>query len=379
MDARQVIETGVDKLVELLKSKGKMSFRDAAKELGVGIEVIAEWADFLNEEGILGVEYKFTTPYLIERRISKADLDKKVREFEDKKDIFVRKAEGTVSVLQREAGNMKRIQKEFELLKKDLGIDLDSVRKEILELESLEKAKQQLSAKLLEGRRDSEKKEEEIKSLIARERKMYEQLLGGVATEESSLQSQKNAAVMLKKKENALRAEIATIRGIAKEIEERMDEESNAISGSERHIERLKAMAEEIRGHMEKEKESLKPLIMQKDEHEKSIRELQQTIVKKISGMKNLEEEGVSKRLRDFFQKKMKVSLLVEKLNEDRGALEKDLTELVRKAKVFQLTSRGKNLDEKMKDIEAKFQEMEKRKGTFEEGFKKLFNLIRTG
>ena len=33
MDAKQVIETGVDKLVELLKSKGRMSFQDAAKEL----------------------------------------------------------------------------------------------------------------------------------------------------------------------------------------------------------------------------------------------------------------------------------------------------------------------------------------------------------
>jgi hypothetical protein len=45
------IETGVDRLVELVGQKKKISQEDASKELGVSVAVIQEWAEFLEEEG----------------------------------------------------------------------------------------------------------------------------------------------------------------------------------------------------------------------------------------------------------------------------------------------------------------------------------------
>ena len=48
-----IIETGVDKLVSLINAKGRVSSQDAAIQLGVSTIVIMEWADFLEEEGIL--------------------------------------------------------------------------------------------------------------------------------------------------------------------------------------------------------------------------------------------------------------------------------------------------------------------------------------
>jgi DNA-binding Lrp family transcriptional regulator len=58
------IATAIDSLVELVKVKKKITFEDAAKNLGLPENIISEWANFLEEDGIIKVTYKFTTPYL---------------------------------------------------------------------------------------------------------------------------------------------------------------------------------------------------------------------------------------------------------------------------------------------------------------------------
>jgi hypothetical protein len=59
------ITTAVDSLVKLVNKEGKISIEDASKELGLPQNIINEWATFLDQERIIHLEYKFTTPYLI--------------------------------------------------------------------------------------------------------------------------------------------------------------------------------------------------------------------------------------------------------------------------------------------------------------------------
>ena len=58
------VQTDVDLLVSLVKEKGKVSIEAAAKALKVPIDTVQTWVDFLIEEEVLGIEYKFVTPYL---------------------------------------------------------------------------------------------------------------------------------------------------------------------------------------------------------------------------------------------------------------------------------------------------------------------------
>ena len=74
-----IIETGVDKLVNLIKERGRVALQDAAKELGVSTTVIQEWVDFLEEEGIISVEYKLTKPYLVDRKLTKKEVEAKAK------------------------------------------------------------------------------------------------------------------------------------------------------------------------------------------------------------------------------------------------------------------------------------------------------------
>lgn len=54
----------MDGLLDLLKQKQKMSLAEAAKTLGIDEHTIKLWVDFLVEEKVVGIEYKFTKPYV---------------------------------------------------------------------------------------------------------------------------------------------------------------------------------------------------------------------------------------------------------------------------------------------------------------------------
>ena len=109
MASPSIIETGVDKLVGLVKKQKRVSIAEAAKFLNVSTDVIEEWADFLEEEGIISVEYKLTTPYLVERDMDLAEVEKKAKDFVDKKEGFIRNAEVAVAKIELDSEAVKHM------------------------------------------------------------------------------------------------------------------------------------------------------------------------------------------------------------------------------------------------------------------------------
>jgi len=102
------IATAIDSLVELVKYKKKISLESAAKELGLPENIINEWAHFLEEERIIQITYKFTTPYLEfkeEQRTKDNDEELKRR-----LDLATRKLEFLLSSLKK-----TKIQHKYEI------------------------------------------------------------------------------------------------------------------------------------------------------------------------------------------------------------------------------------------------------------------------
>ncbi len=58
------IRTGVDDLMALLTEGVRISIPDVAKKLKQTEGAVQNWVDFLVEEKLVGIEYKFTTPYI---------------------------------------------------------------------------------------------------------------------------------------------------------------------------------------------------------------------------------------------------------------------------------------------------------------------------
>ena len=59
-----MLRTIADELFELVKQNRKISLEDASKKLNVPFAAIESLVEFLVEEKVFGVEYKFTTPYI---------------------------------------------------------------------------------------------------------------------------------------------------------------------------------------------------------------------------------------------------------------------------------------------------------------------------
>ncbi|USN44979.1 MAG: hypothetical protein H6502_02855 [Candidatus Woesearchaeota archaeon] len=58
------VRTQVDDLVDAVKAAGTIGFTELSKKLGVPEKTVQQWTDFLVDEKILGIEYKFTKPVL---------------------------------------------------------------------------------------------------------------------------------------------------------------------------------------------------------------------------------------------------------------------------------------------------------------------------
>ena len=61
--------------MDLLARNTKMPLTEVATKLKVDVGVIQAWVDFLVEEGIVGIEYKFTTPYIYMNKVVEKRTD----------------------------------------------------------------------------------------------------------------------------------------------------------------------------------------------------------------------------------------------------------------------------------------------------------------
>ena len=78
------IETGADRMLELLKEKKTMTFEDCAKQLKVPKSLVEKWAQLFDEKGMISIKYKFTKPFMIESLEKQEEKDNMMNYFIEK-------------------------------------------------------------------------------------------------------------------------------------------------------------------------------------------------------------------------------------------------------------------------------------------------------
>lgn len=375
-----IIETGVDKLVSLTKEKGQISMEEAAKELGTSLTVVEEWANFLEEEGIINIQYRFTKPFLVAKKLTRTEITKKAKEFEGKKEGFVRRAEGTLTFLENEASKLKEVKSEVDKLKKDFGLEIDSVRKELGELEECQRRKVQLDKEVNSQSNETEKKISNMSQKITSEIKKYQEIIGEIDKEKLILDTEKRNALSLEENEKMLRQKIEDIKSAISGIDKKIFSESSTIKNAEAHLGRLIGLAERTKKELEEEKAAMEPLLARNEKQQKKISDIQKLIIEKLSKKKTdiNKTKSSSEKMKDILDKKMGVVNLIDEVNRERNSLEKELTVLIKKAKSFNLASKSADLEKEMAKMEDKFREVDKKKSLFENQFSKLNSLFKS-
>src|SRR5690606_11647469 len=129
------IRTGADKLVDLIQTTKKISIDDAAKTLGISPNLVQEWADFLEKERIITIEYNFSKAYLTERKMSSKEIKETAKEVVFEKDVIVRKIEYAISALDKESVDFNEIKNRFVSVQSQVKNEIKTVEKELAELE----------------------------------------------------------------------------------------------------------------------------------------------------------------------------------------------------------------------------------------------------
>jgi len=73
--AEKKITTAIDDFLLLVKEEGEISFADAAQRLGVDVDTINFWTEFLEEEGKASIKYNLFTPFVVYKDSEKSLLD----------------------------------------------------------------------------------------------------------------------------------------------------------------------------------------------------------------------------------------------------------------------------------------------------------------
>ncbi len=378
-----LLKTGVDRLVSLVKEKKRISVPQAAKELGVSPVVVEEWADFLEEDGIISIDYKFATPWLIERKLKKGDIEKKVKEFNGKKDIIVRKSESLLGFLDKEGEGIAKIKNEFKKMREEIHSETGNVQKELKELERYEELKNKVDGRIKKQDQAFADKINKMGGQVIRAQKKYSELLKEIDSEGKIIKTERLKTDSIRKTEEALKQKIKKIESSVDIVKQKIKSEDTHINGLESHIENMKKLAESTKKTITEQKNKMLSLANESKEHEKKILNLQREILKKVFDRSEVINEDIneSRRLSDkfkeFFEKKMETVNLIEKINDDRNSLKKELNGFIAKARAFSILSQSADIQKQIDIMEKRFKEIDQKKNIFEKEISKLSSLIK--
>lgn len=378
-----VIETGVDKLIELIERKKDLSLQEAANLLGVPKVVVEEWVSFLEEEGLISVDYKLGKTKLQLKELSPQDVQRKGKEFVSQKEGFLRKLESTLSTIEKEHDWLQKIKKEFTDLAQEVHKEVSSIEGELGTLEKFESLKADLDKEIVLQEQAYKEEIRRINRELETKRKVYEDIIKNLERKEVSLDEEKAGAVSLLKEEERLSAELDRITSWIHDIRDKIGKEQDSVHDAQKHMDELKGYADGIKKEIVSKEDAITQLIGKSQQQEMQIAALQKGILAKfLKERKKIDEStkfvgALSERFTSAFKKKKEVLDLFSTMEKDISSIREEFEALIKKAKIFQFSGGGKDIDKHTREIEKKYKEIERRRQMFEAEALKLTGLLK--
>ncbi len=109
-----LITTGVDSLIKLIKEKERIEIPEAAQVLKLPVETIREWAQILEEQKIILVEYKLAKAYLKWIKPSQDQVEQEIISFKEQKNIISNDIGELKSKFDEEKEGLLKFKKSFK-------------------------------------------------------------------------------------------------------------------------------------------------------------------------------------------------------------------------------------------------------------------------
>lgn len=366
------METGVDKLVGIVARDKKVDINIAAKELNVDPAVVQEWAEFLEEEGIVSLQFSLSKTFILEKQLSKTEVVKKNKEYDNKKEAFVRRVEFALKKLEDETAGFESIKKQYDAMKHHIGDEIDAVREEMEQLHHYEELKKNIDSDILKQKVEYQKTLDEVHQRIGQEERRYKKIVEEVSDEAHKIEQERSEFLDLKKEEHDLLKRIEALKDIVKRVQTRVETHESVLSNHEQRLGTLRELADKLRSDIiEKRKKEIEPLLKISDDQSGRILRIQNEIVEKVKAgrdkMQEFEKQSreISERFESFFKRRSQTEQVMQDLEKAKLEMKEELSALIRKAKAFEITDKNADTNTHVRELEKKFQDFDKKRNGF--------------
>ncbi len=382
------IQTEVDSLVSLVQVENKISVKDAAKKLGVPASTVSEWASFLEEEGVINIEYKFTTPFLVKKKLSTEQIEQLKGKVKEEKDLFDRKSNSTLTYLNKLEDEVDTLKEIFDDLGKNFKSKLSTAKKEFKELKKAEKEKEKLNDEIIDSKQKFMKQVEDINKHLLKEQKSYKEISDFLSSqsqiESEVLNIQEDELELIKTTDKMLNKKLKSIKkAMNKKKSKLKKKKKDSIKESKYNLRRLESKYSELRDALDKDKKAMEELLKKNKEQEKQIETLKKNVVSKIdSESKKFDKavdniEKVPSRLKSLMKKKKKILKILNKVSYNEKMLKEKLLDLIKKGSAIRPTEDSQDIIKEIEELESGLDDITKKKSFFEKETKKIFDLLK--
>ena len=379
----RTIKTGVDKLVELIKDKKRITVDEAAKLLSMPKELVEELADFLEEREVIGIEYKFSVPYMVYKELTREEAEERAKQFAGRRVGFVRKVDTALQNLDQNSESILRLKEEFSRLNKELDTKVIHAKGELDLLTRYEQMKRDIDNQILEQQKEFMDSKRAIDNQIMLKKKAIANIVGQITVQEEKLSREESLAKLLRADQEKLEKTLKEAAVKAEVIEEKLSNGKSVVDDVINKIMSYKQLAEAAKQDLQKQGETLAPLIEESKQHERKIIELRKDFLDRVavqakeSTKAGQNEAGkMRQKFKALFEKKAGAERLVYQLNSDLEDIRKELKALSQEATVVQLTSKSKNVTQVVGEFENKFRTLNQKKDKFQKEVYKLMNQL---
>ncbi len=379
-----LISTGVDQLINLVYKKKRVRIDKAAIELGIAQKVIEEWARILEDEGIIKIDYQFTSAYLVWAGEVIAEPEK-VKALREERDTLINEAESLSNKVKHLILESKEAEKALSGTLSKLGSVSKGIKTSVDTLTAIKK--------------ESAKASEEASAMITE----LESLVGELSEKISEYDKRISEAEKMSEKDSKLIESlysdydglVSDIRSELKKLEDaksKLDERFDQIKSKESMIEeRLKLYSElkeegisrdidSVRKDFEKIKDKYVSVNSTLKKRLDEMRLALDTIKRFSKDVAELESKvGESVIARRYSEIKNIIDMLMG-LEREEEALDKKLSLLVKELRALKITAgpgAGKAVSEQVKGAKKKIKSAKREFTLIEQKRKELIDLMK--
>jgi DNA repair exonuclease SbcCD ATPase subunit len=381
---RRNITTGVDRLVELVSEKKRLDLDVAAKTLGVGKNVVLEWATFLEEEGLVTLEYNLSKIFAIERKIGKEDVLTNVKEVASEKDALSRKIDVAINSLKEETTDFESIRSEFLNIQEHIKEEIDVVKKQLLELDRYDSLRKNLGKDIDKQKSDYLAFTKDAQEKLKSETQKYEEFKKVIVKEKENIDQYGKKIEDLIKLRSDYERTISSLKESLKNIDKVVYDYKQRFDDANKSVNKYKNYLDALENEISENKSSLltkriDALKANEDKLLKTQLQIEKEINNNITNVKS--HAGLSDKVHNsfegFFSKNISTEKLISEIESDKLSLTKDLEALKTKVISFTLLTSNAHIQSELKDIERQIKIYETKKMSIKSKIEQLISLFK--